>query len=169
MTSAALYARVSSEKQAQENTIASQVAALKTRIIDDGFSLLEEHQFIDNGYSGSNLVRPALEKLRDQVAFGVIDKIYIHSPDRLSRKYAYQMILIEEFERNGVEVIFLNFQKSNDNPESQLLLQMQGMIAEYERSKIMERHRRGRIHAAKRGSVNVLSGACYGYERAHRI
>ena len=163
MTSAALYARVSSEKQAQENTIASQIAALKNRIIDDGFSLLEEHQFIDNGYSGSNLVRPALEKLRDQVAFGIIDKIYIHSPDRLSRKYAYQMILIEEFERNGVEVIFLNFQKSNDNPESQLLLQMQGMIAEYERSKIMERHRRGRIHAAKRGSVNVLSGACYGY------
>jgi len=112
MTSAALYARVSSEKQAQENTIASQIAALKNRIIDDGFSLLEEHQFIDNGYSGSNLVRPALEKLRDQVAFGIIDKIYIHSPDRLSRKYAYQMILIEEFERNGVEVIFLNFQKS---------------------------------------------------------
>jgi site-specific DNA recombinase len=73
------------------------------------------------------------------------------------------MILIEEFENNGVEVIFLNFQKSNDNPESQLLLQMQGMIAEYERSKIMERHRRGRIHAAKRGSVNVLSGAAYGY------
>lgn len=73
------------------------------------------------------------------------------------------MILIEEFEKNGVDVIFLNFQKLNDNPESQLLLQMQGMIAEYERSKIMERHRRGRIHAAKKGSVNVLSGAGYGY------
>ena len=163
MITAALYARVSSEKQVQENTIASQVEALKSRIATDSFSLLDEHQFIDNGYSGSNLVRPALEKLRDQVAAGMIDKIYIHSPDRLSRKYAYQMILIEEFERNGADIVFLNFEKSNENPESQLLLQMQGMIAEYERSKIMERHRRGRIHAAKRGSVNVLTIAPYGY------
>src|SRR5262249_37302061 len=113
--------------------------------------------------SGSNLVRPGLENLRDQVACGRIDKIYIHSPDRLSRKYAYQMILIEEFEKNGAEVIFLNFQKSDENPESQLLLQMQGMIAEYERSKIMERHRRGKIHAAKKGSINVLAVAPYGY------
>ena len=159
----ALYARVSSEKQAQANTIASQVDALKLRITTDGLRLLDEHQFIDNGYSGSNIVRPGLEKLRDQVAAGIIDKIYIHSPDRLSRKYAYQMILIEEFEKYGVDVIFLNFQKSNENPESQLLLQMQGMIAEYERSKIMERHRRGKIHAAKRGSINVLSVAPYGY------
>jgi site-specific DNA recombinase len=163
MTISALYARVSSEKQAQENTIASQIEALKSRISTDGFSLLDEHQFIDNGYSGSNLVRPGLERLRDHIAAGKLDKIYIHSPDRLSRKYAYQMLLIEEFEKNGVEIIFLNFQKSNDNPESNLLLQMQGMIAEYERSKIMERHRRGRIHAAKRGSINVLSGAPYGY------
>jgi site-specific DNA recombinase len=163
MITAALYARVSSEKQVQENTIASQVEALKSRIIADSLPLLDAHQFIDNGYSGSNLVRPALEKLRDQIAAGMIDKIYIHSPDRLSRKYAYQMILIEEFEKHGADVVFLNFQKSNDNPESQLLLQMQGMIAEYERSKIMERHRRGKIHAAKKGSVNVLSVAPYGY------
>ena len=156
MITAALYARVSSEKQVQENTIVSQVEALKSRIIADSLPLLDEHQFIDNGYSGSNLVRPALEKLRDQVAAGMIDKIYIHSPDRLSRKYAYQMILIEEFERYGADVVFLNFQKSNENPESQLLLQMQGMIAEYERSKIMERHRRGKIHAAKRGSPPMV-------------
>ncbi len=142
--------------------VQSQIDALKTKIIADGLTLFKEYQFIDNGYSGSNLIRPALEKLRDQVAAGTIDKIYIHSPDRLSRKYTYQMILTEEFEKSGVEVVFLNFQ-FNDNPESNLLLQMQGMIAEYERSKIMERHRRGRIHAAKRGSINVLSGAAYGY------
>ncbi len=162
MIIAALYARVSSEKQVQENTIASQITALENRIVTDGHKLLDEHKFIDNGYSGSNLVRPALEKLRDQISFGIINKVYIHSPDRLSRKYAYQMILIEEFEKSGVEINFLNFQQS-DNPESQLLLQMQGMIAEYERSKIMERHRRGRIHAAKRGSVNALANAPYGY------
>src|SRR3990167_1096299 len=97
MTTAALYARVSLEKQVQENTIASQVDALKSRMIIDGFTLLEEYQFIDNGYSGSNLVRPALEKLRDQAASGTIDKIYIHSPDRLSRKYAYQMSYAQQY------------------------------------------------------------------------
>lgn len=129
MTTAALYARVSSDKQANACTIDSQVDILKNRIIADGIVLLEEYQFIDNGYSGSNLIRPALEKLRDQAAAGVIDKIYIHSPDRLSHKYAYQMILMEEFEKAGVEIIFLNFEQSNANPESQLLLQMQGMIA----------------------------------------
>lgn len=162
MTKVALYARVSSNKQAQENTISSQIEALKTRIVKDGFSLLEEYQFIDNGYSGSNLIRPGLEQLRDQSAACKIDKIYIHSPDRLSRKYAYQMILTEEFEKSGAEIIFLNFQAEN-NPESNLLLQMQGMIAEYERAKIMERHRRGKIHTAKRGSINALSVAAYGY------
>ncbi len=114
MTTAALYARVSSEKQVQSDTIQSQIDALKARIIADGLFLLEEYQFIDNGYSGSNLIRPALEKSRDQVAAGTIDKIYIHSPDRLSRKYTYQMILIEEFEKSGVEVNFLNFQSDNN-------------------------------------------------------
>ncbi len=117
---------------------------------------------MDDGYSGAILVRPALERLRDQLVLGDINKLYVHSPDRLSRKYAYQMILLEEFQAQGVEVIFLNCEM-NDNPESQLLLQMQGMIAEYERAKIMERHRRGKIHSAKRGSVSVLSTAPYGY------
>ena len=163
MTIVALYARVSSDRQAQENTIASQIDALKNRISADGCSVLDDYQFIDNGYTGSNLVRPGLEKLRDNIAAGAIDKVYIHSPDRLSRKYAYQMILVEEFEKSGVDIVFLNHQNDNANPESNLLLQMQGMISEYERSKIMERHRRGRIYAAKRGSVNVFSGAPYGY------
>ncbi len=162
MTTVALYARVLSDKQAQSNTIVNQVGALKAKIISDGFSLVKEYQFIDNGYTGSNLIRPELEKLRDLVAFGKIDKIYIHSSDRLSRKYAYQMILTEEFEKYGTEIVFLNFQ-SDDNPESNLLLQMQGMISEYEREKIMERHRRGKIHTAKRGSINALPVAAYGY------
>jgi site-specific DNA recombinase len=161
-TPVALYARVSSEKQAQSNTIASQIAAIQSRINADGYTLLSEYQFIDNGYSGSHLVRPALEQLRDKVAAGEIDKIYVHSPDRLSRKYAHQMVLMEEFQRHGAQVIFLNHQP-DDDPESQLLLQMQGMIAEYERAKIMERYRRGKLYAAKRGSINVLATAPYGY------
>jgi site-specific DNA recombinase len=167
MITVALYARVSSEKQAQTNTIASQITALEDRISADGHILLDGFRFIDNGYSGSNITRPALEKLRDKISGDEIDKLYIHSPDRLSRKYAYQMILLEEFQKGGVEIIFLNFQM-NENPESHLLLQMQGMIAEYERAKIMERYRRGKIHAAKKGSVNVLGGAPYGYRYIDR-
>ena len=162
MTIVALYARVSSEKQAQENTILSQVEVLETKIKVDGYQLIDEFKFIDNGYSGSNLIRPALEKLRDTISVGAIDKVYILSPDRLSRKYAYQMLLFEEFQKSGVEVVFLNHQIS-DNPESNLLLQMQGMIAEYERAKIIERSRRGRIHGAKIGNISTLSKAPYGY------
>ena len=166
-TRVALYARVSSGKQVQANTIASQVAAIEDRIKLDGYVLLNEYRYIDNGYSGSNLIRPALEQLRDKVAFREIDRLYIHSPDRLSRNYAYQMILLEELKRSNVEVIFLNHQADN-NPEAHLLLQLQGMIAEYERAKILERHRRGKIYAAKRGSISVLSTAAYGYRYIDR-
>jgi site-specific DNA recombinase len=161
-TRAALYARVSSEQQAQAQTIASQVEALQERLQQDGLALDQELLFTDDGYSGASLVRPALERLRDMAAMGVIDRLYVHSPDRLARKYAYQVLLLEELYRCGVEVVFLNHQVS-DNPEEQLLLQVQGMMAEYERAKIMERYRRGKLHAARHGSVNVLSGAPYGY------
>jgi len=130
----ALYARVSSEAQAQKNTISSQMAALLDKVKVDGFDCANELQFVDNGYSGSTLIRPALENLRDMVATGAIDKIYIHSPDRLARKYAYQVLLIDEFQKVGVDVIFLNHQ-IDKTPESNLLLQVQGMIAEYERTK----------------------------------
>lgn len=100
--------------------------------------------------------------MRDTVHSGALDRLYIHSPDRLSRKYAYQILLIDEFRRASVEVIFLNRQAA-ETPEDELLLQVQGVVAEYERAKIMERSRRGKLHSARHGSVNVLSGAPYGY------
>jgi site-specific DNA recombinase len=158
----ALYARVSSEQQADAGTIASQVAELRQRIADDGFSLDEEACFLDDGSSGATLIRPALERLRDQVVNGAIDRLYVHSPDRLARKYAYQVLLAEEFQRSGVEVVFLN-RALGSSAEDDLLLQVQGIVAEYERAKIVERSRRGKLHAARRGSVNVLSGAPFGY------
>src|SRR6266446_6578886 len=130
-TQVAMYARVSSEQQAEAHTVASQVAA-------------------------------GLERLRDVIAAGTVDRLYVHSPDRLARKYAYQVILVEEFRQAGVEVVFLN-RELGRSPEDDLLLQVQGMIAEYERAKMIERHRRGKRHAARAGAVNVLSGAPYGY------
>jgi site-specific DNA recombinase len=96
------------------------------------------------------------------VAAGGIDRLYVHCPDRLARNYAHQVLLLEEFLRAGVEVVFLN-REVGQTPEDQLLLQVQGMIAEYERAKILERSRRGKRHAAQVGNVSVLSCAPYGY------
>src|SRR3989441_1422992 len=161
-TQVAMYARVSSDQPAEAQTIASQVAALRERVAAEGLALPDAMQFIDEGYSGATLIRPALERLRDVLAARAVDRVYIHSPDRLARKYAYQVLLVDEFRRAGVEVIFLNHALGH-SPEDDLLLQVQGMIAEYERAKIIERHRRGKRHAAHVGAVNVLSGAPYGY------
>jgi len=159
---AALYARVSSEQQTQQSTIQSQVEALQERIRGDGLTLEDDLRFIDDGYTGSTLTRPALERLRDIAWAGGFQRLYVHSPDRLARKYAWQVLLVEELQHCGVELSFLNH-TIGESPEENLLLQMQGMIAEYERAKIMERSRRGKRHAARRGDVSVLAAAPYGY------
>src|SRR6202051_1282574 len=158
----ALYGRVSGDRQEKEDTIASQLEAGLQRIPTDGLQCDPELRFLDDGYSGSILARPGLERLRDQAAAGAIDRLYMLDPDRLSCKYAYQVLILEELTRCGVEVVFLR-NPVGRGPEADLLLQVQGMIAEYERAKIMERCRRGKQHAAPRGSVNVLSGGPYGY------
>jgi site-specific DNA recombinase len=159
---AALYARVSSEQQAQAGTIDSQVAAIRERAGEDALKIESDLCFIDDGVSGATLVRPALERLRDLADAGEIDRLYVLCPDRLSRSYAYQVLLVDELRRCGVELVFVNRDLAQ-TPEDQLLLQVQGMVAEYERAKIIERCRRGKLHAARRGSINVLGGAPYGY------
>ncbi|WP_205411499.1 recombinase family protein [Candidatus Fukatsuia endosymbiont of Drepanosiphum platanoidis] len=163
----ALYARVSSGQQVKNGTIGSQLAAIKDRIREDGHVLPDAMLFIDDGVSGATLIRPQLERLRDYAAAGDIECLYILSPDRLARKYAYQALLMEEFSACGVEVIFI-CHTPGDTPEDMMLLQMQGMFAEYERAKIMERNRRGKLHGARCGNVGVLSGAPYGYRYIRR-
>jgi site-specific DNA recombinase len=159
---AALYARVSSDGQVKDRTIASQLEALDRRVRDDGLELEADLRFIDEGYSGTTLVRPALERLRDLAAVGGFDRLYVHSPDRLARAYAYQMLLVDELRRCGVELTFLNH-AIGQTPEDHLLLQMQGMMAEYERAKILERVRRGKLHSARAGRVSAIGKAPYGY------
>jgi site-specific DNA recombinase len=158
----AIYARVSSEHQAEAHTIASQLTALRTRVTGAGYRLVRAQEFLDAGYSGATLVRPALERLRDLVAAGGVDRLSVHCPDRLARKYAYQVLLVDELQRAGVEVVFLN-RELGRTPEEERLLQVQGMVAEDERAKILERSRRGKRHAAPAGAVSVLSAAPYGY------
>jgi site-specific DNA recombinase len=157
-----LYGRVSGDQQEKEDTIASQLEVVMQRIASDGLECDPDLRFVDDGYSGYILTRPGLERLRDQAAAGVIDRLYALDPDRFSRKYAYQVLIVEELTRCGVEIVFLS-NPLGHGPEENLLLQVQGMIAEYERAKIMERCRRGKQYAARHGSVNVLSGAPYGY------
>ncbi len=162
MTTAAIYARVSGARQKEEQTIGSQVVECKTAAGSWGLDVPEGWVFTDEGYSGASLVRPALERLRDLAAQVPVDVVVCYSPDRLARKLAYQTLLIDELNKAGCEVRFVKARKV-ETPEDEMLLQFQGMIAEYERALIMERTRRGKAFRARAGVVNVLGGAPYGF------
>jgi site-specific DNA recombinase len=162
MKLAAIYARVSSDQQREEHTIASQTAALIEFAKNHELEVPKEWIFEDEGYSGATLERPGLERVRDLAGEGQIQVVLAYAPDRLSRKYAYQILLIEELARHGVETRFVKAPQSA-TAEDQLLVQFQGMIAEYERAQILERSRRGKRYRARSGEVSVLSGAPYGY------
>jgi site-specific DNA recombinase len=162
MKLAAIYARVSSDQQREEHTIASQTAALIEFAKNHELEVPQEWIFEDEGYSGATLERPGLERVRDLAAEGQIQVVLAYAPDRLSRKYAYQILLIEELARHGVETRFVKAPQGA-TAEDQLLVQFQGMIAEYERAQILERSRRGKRYRARSGEVSVLSGAPYGY------
>ena len=167
MTTAAIYARASSARQRDEQTIGSQTAALIEAAGRWGLEVPADWVFEDEGYSGATLVRPALERLRDLAAQVPVDVVLCYSPDRLARRYAYQALLIDEFSRAGAEVRFVKGPRA-ETPEDELMIQFQGMIAEYERAQIAERTRRGKAHRARAGVANVLSGAPYGYRYVRR-
>jgi site-specific DNA recombinase len=158
---AAIYARVSTPHQAEERTIESQVQILRDYARQQGYRLEEKHIYRDEGHSGSRLDRPALDRLRDDAAAGLFDTVLILSPDRLARRYAYQVLLVEELEKSGCEVIFLErpILQGEKNPEDQLLLEIRGAFAEYEQAKMVERSRRGKIQKARPENVR----APYGY------
>ena len=156
----AIYARVSTEKQEKEETINSQLDSLREYAQKNSYSIYKE--YIDEGYSGELLDRPALDRLRDDAKKKLFDIVFVHSPDRLSRKFLYLGIVQEEMKKYGINIIFLNRPDSKDTPEDNLLTGVQGLIAEYEKAKILERTRRGKLHKAK---SNLLIGsiAPYGY------
>jgi DNA invertase Pin-like site-specific DNA recombinase len=162
MKMAAIYARVSSEQQRDEHTIASQTAALIEFARTHALEVPKEWVFEDEGYSGATLERPGLERVRYLAAEGQIQAVLAYAPDRLSCKYACQILLIEELARHGVETLFVKAPQGA-SAKDQLLVQFQGMIAEYERAQILERSRRGKRHRARSGEISVMSGAPYGY------
>ena len=156
---AAIYARVSSKRQAQDQTIEQQLARGRTAIEVHGGEVSEAPIYRDDGYSGARLSRPGLDRLRDDVALAEVEVVVITAPDRLARKYLHQVLLVEEFERYGVRVEFVERPMSND-PHDQLLLQIRGAVAEYERALITERLRRGKL--AKLRAGQLLGNWCPG-------
>jgi site-specific DNA recombinase len=159
---AGLYGRVSTLQQEQEATIDSQVAALESYAQAQGYQLSKELYFLDRAVSGAQLDRPALNRLRDQAGEGQFEVILCLSPDRLARQQAYQYVLLAELRRAGVEVIFVNQPAIRNDPQGQLLLNIQGVFAEYERAVITERLRRGKLYRVRQGQLQNPV-APYGY------
>ena len=159
MTRVGIYARVSSDQQEKEHTIGSQVDALRLYAQDKQYELVGE--YLDDGFSGATLERPGLEQLRHAISAGELDLVLFHSPDRLARKVVYQYLILEEMEKAGVKPEFLN-SPVDDSPESKMLRGRQGLFAEYERAKIVERTRRGKLQRAREGAL-VGGHPPYGY------
>jgi len=158
----AAYARVSTERQAERQTIEQQLVGLRAHAEERAWALAEEDVYRDDGWSGARLDRPALDRLRDAVARAAVDVVLITSPDRLARRYAYQVWLLEEFARAGCEVVFLE-RPPSDDPQDALLVQIRGAVAEYERTVIADRTRRGRLAALQAGRLLPWSTPPYGY------
>lgn len=158
----AICVRVSTQRQAQTQTIDQQLERLKRVAADRQWSLPDDHIFRDGGYSGAPLRRPGLDKLRDLAAMAKLDRILITDPDRLARNYVHRVLLLEERQRHGCQVEFADRPLSND-PQDQLLLQIRGAVAEYERPLIAERTRRGRMHKLQAGQMPPWTRPPYGY------
>src|SRR5262244_301403 len=161
----AIYVRVSTDRQALTHTIDQQIERLRAHLKGEGQEVRCEQIFRDDGYSGATLNRPGLDRLRDQLREGTIDRVLIVSPDRLARNYVHQMVLLEEFERSGCQVHFLD-QPIRQDPHDHLLLQIRGAVAEYERTLIAERMRRGRQMKLRAGLLLPWPTPPYGY-RVH--
>jgi site-specific DNA recombinase len=162
----AIYARVSTEAQEARGTIGSQVAHLRDRVTAEGDELIAE--YCDDGHSGARLDRPGLDALRDGAEARLFEAVWCLSPDRLARVYAYQVIVLDELARHGVTLRFADAPPiDDDDPQARLLTQVQGVIAEYERAKIAERYRRGKLWRSRAGEV-LAWRVPYGYRRIPR-
>ena len=160
---AAIYARVSTTRQAQTQTIAQQLMRLEEHIRQQGWTCDPAHVYRDDGYSGASLNRPGLDALRDRATLAEFDVVLLTAPDRLARKYVHQVLLIEEFEGAGCQVVFVDRPMSQD-PHDQLLLQIRGAVAEYERTLITERMRRGRQAKIRAGQLLPWTRPPFGYQ-----
>jgi site-specific DNA recombinase len=159
----ALYVRVSTDRQQHAQTIEQQVTQLQTYVAArEGWTVREEHSFRDDGHSGAKLDRPGLDALRDHAARAAFDVVLITAPDRLARNFVHQMVVLEELQRRGVRVVFCD-RPCSDDPHEQLVTQIRGAVAEYERTLIADRMRRGRQARLRSGQLLPWTRAPYGY------
>ena len=165
MTRAALYERVSTDAQAERYGLAAQDWALKKRAQERSYILVsdgEKDAFVDEGYSGGDLNRPAVARLRQAVREGKVEVLLCYDPDRLSRSLSDLLLLTDEVERAGVRLEFIT-QETDASPEGRMFFAMRGAVAEYERAKIRERTIRGRLQKARQGKVISCAASPYGY------
>jgi site-specific DNA recombinase len=161
----AIYGRVSTSQQVEHQTIEQQLGRLTTHVgahAAEGWALEPAHVFRDDGYSGAVLARPGLDRLRDAIKGREIDRVLVTAPDRLARNYVHQMVLLEEWARAGCGAEFLD-RPMSDDPHDHLLLQIRGAVAEYERTLIAERMRRGRLAKLRAGALLPWTYPPYGY------
>lgn len=158
----ALYARVSTTRQQEDRTVASQVAALEKAAEGMGRWCLPSTVTWMRATAALAWTGPGLDAQRDAAADGLLDLVLVYAPDRLARNYVHQQIVLEELGKRGVQVHFLE-RPVSQKPEDLLLVQIQGVIAEYERAKILERTRRGRLHKVRNGQMLPFYIPPYGY------
>jgi len=161
MNKAALYARVSTDAQQKEGTINSQVTELKRQIEAAGHVLVKE--YLDDGYSGTLLDRPALDQMRVNAKTDAFDAIYFLDTDRIARDVAYQTIIIGELIKHNKQIIIKGKDYVN-NPENKFTVTVLGAVAELERAKIIERTTRGRLHRLRLGELASGGNGIFGYD-----
>jgi site-specific DNA recombinase len=157
-----IYARVSTEEQKEGKTIESQVKDLRGYAKDKSYEIVSEH--FDDGWTGSILERPELDKLRDEAKNGKFEAVLIHHPDRLSRVQLHQLLLLDEFERENIKAFFYKLPEFSEQSEEGRVVNKSvwSMVSELERLRIRERTRRGKRNKAEKGIV-VGHKAPYGY------
>lgn len=155
-------ARVSTQRQAQAQTIEQQLEPLRTYAAQQGWTVPPEQIFRDDGYSGATFGRPGLERWRAVTAQRTLDLVLLTAPDRFSRNYVHQVLLLEGVQQHDCRVEFLDRPMSQD-PHDQLLLQIRGAVAEYERTLIAECLRRGRVTKIQAGLLLPWTKPPYGY------
>lgn len=155
----AIYARVSTSRQEDEQTIQTQLLTLREFAEKNNYKIVQE--YIDDGWSGDSLMRPSLDRLRQEAKDKIWDGVLMYDPDRLARRYSYQELVSDELREAGVEVMYITV-SSPKNSEDKILHGVRGLFAEYERAKITERFRLGKLRKVKDGHV-LVSEAAYGY------
>lgn len=156
----ALYARVSTEEQKEGKTINPQVEEIERFAKDKGWLVTQIYK--DDGWSGSLLIRPALDCLRDDAGRGLFDAVLVNDVDRLARDVSHLGILKRDLERKGARLVFRKL-PLEASPTHNLMVNILGSFAEFERELIIDRTRRGRRHKVETAKQYVGCVAPYGY------